>query len=56
MTQHLGVACDGCNVKPMIGRRYKCLVCENYDLCENCEVNAIHAHPMMRLMQSTQSS
>ncbi len=31
------VACDGCGVHPIIGIRYKCSVCENFDYCEMCE-------------------
>lgn len=54
LTQHFGVTCDGCKKNPIVGRRYKCLVCPDYDLCEECERNEIHGHPMMRLMQSTQ--
>lgn len=28
--------CDSCGVEPIWGTRFKCLVCENIDLCENC--------------------
>lgn len=49
-TQHVGVTCDGCQQKPIIGKRFKCLVCPNYDLCEQCESNQLHGHPMMRLL------
>lgn len=36
-TIHEGVTCDGCNTCPLTGKRYKCLVCEDYDLCDRCE-------------------
>lgn len=34
---HFGVKCDKCGMFPIIGYRYKCPVCKNYDLCQNCE-------------------
>lgn len=34
---HRNVRCDGCNVHPIVGDRYKCTVCNNYDLCSKCE-------------------
>ena len=33
---HRGVACDGCDQAPLRGRRFKCKVCSDYDLCETC--------------------
>lgn len=50
---HVGVACDGCNVNPVVGMRYKCLHCPNFDLCENCEKKGIHgSHSMIRFTDS----
>jgi len=34
--EHLGVTCDGCGVSPLLGPRFKCETCANYDLCGNC--------------------
>jgi Domain of unknown function (DUF1917)/Zinc finger, ZZ type len=34
--QHIDISCDGCDVEPIIGKRYKCRVCEDRDLCEPC--------------------
>jgi hypothetical protein len=31
------VKCDGCAKEPIVGVRYKCTVCPNYDLCADCE-------------------
>ena len=28
--------CDGCEMSPLVGRRYKCTTMENFDLCEAC--------------------
>lgn len=30
---HKETSCDICQVQPIIGIRYKCSVCINYDLC-----------------------
>jgi len=34
--QHPRSACDGCNVIPIIGPRFRCQVCDDYDLCGAC--------------------
>jgi len=41
-TRHDGVTCDGCDTYPIIGKRFRCLECYNYDLCEKCEGSKIH--------------
>jgi len=43
---HYGVACDGCNQTPIVGQRFKCTVCPNYDLCEACNSKGVHDHPL----------
>jgi len=46
---HPGVTCDGCD-KPVVGFRYKCLECPDYDLCGSCETKGRHSdHNMMRI-------
>ncbi|ETO32960.1 hypothetical protein RFI_04147, partial [Reticulomyxa filosa] len=48
---HLNVKCDMCGACPIRGIRYKCSVCENYDLCEGCEASGKHhvTHPMVKI-------
>ena len=50
-TIHRNVTCDGCGVHPIVGIRYKCGICPNFDFCENCEKKEglKHGHPMVRL-------
>merc|ERR1712110_151043 len=48
---HPGIVCDGCD-GPVLGPRYKCLACPDYDLCKICEGRGLHSkHKMVRLPQ-----
>ncbi|EDW57683.1 protein ref(2)P [Drosophila virilis] len=40
---HEGIECDSCKACPLIGFRYKCMQCPNFDLCQACE--SAHKHP-----------
>ncbi|EDW77753.2 uncharacterized protein Dwil_GK24381 [Drosophila willistoni] len=40
---HDKVECDICGLSPLVGFRYKCIQCPNFDLCQGCE--ASHKHP-----------
>lgn len=39
---HLDITCDGCGVEPIEGKRFKCQLCTDIDLCEPC-IRAIMA-------------
>ena len=46
---HMNTGCDGCHAQLIIGRRFKCMICPNYNLCESCDSKEEHEHPMLRL-------
>ena len=39
---HKGVKCNQCGKNNIIGIRYKCSTCPNYNLCEDCEEDSTH--------------
>ena len=51
---HMGVKCNRCGSNPIIGWRFKCSICENYNLCEKCEENSgyEHGHPLIKIYNS----
>lgn len=46
------VVCDGCE-HPLVGTRFKCSVCPDYDLCSKCEEQGAHPaeHAMIQMKQ-----
>ncbi|XP_014742464.1 PREDICTED: sequestosome-1 isoform X3 [Sturnus vulgaris] len=48
---HPNVICDGCE-GPVVGTRFKCSVCPDYDLCSTCEGKGIHKEHNMVMFQS----
>jgi hypothetical protein len=57
----LGVTCDSCMIWNFPGRRYKCLLCDNYDLCGMCYDGKLESqkhknnHPMQCILTETAS-
>ena len=48
---HHEYICDGCDKGPIIGNRYKCTVCDDFDYCEACEekFRDQHKHPFLKI-------
>ena len=47
--RHKHFICDICGMSPIIGIRYKCSLCFDYDLCFYCEEEFGHNHPLIKL-------
>ncbi|CAF3481780.1 unnamed protein product [Rotaria sp. Silwood2] len=47
------ISCNGCSMNPIIGQRYYCSSCDNYDLCSTCAKKG-HEHPLELVPQSTE--
>ncbi|XP_029688038.1 sequestosome-1 isoform X1 [Takifugu rubripes] len=43
---HPNVTCDGCE-GPVVGTRFKCSVCPNYDLCSACQARGMHTEHVL---------
>ena len=52
---HFGYICDGCEMNPIIGNRYKCTICDDFDYCEACEekFRNEHRHPFLTIYKPT---
>ncbi|XP_017000273.2 E3 ubiquitin-protein ligase Kcmf1 [Drosophila takahashii] len=56
MSRHDGVSCDSCLKSNFNGRRYKCLICYDYDLCADCYEDGVTStrhlveHPMQCIL------
>lgn len=61
---HPTIFCDGPMCKdytnPIYGTRYKCLICDDFDLCDTCENSHLNKHdpnhPMIKFKNATHSS
>ena len=55
-TVHEGIKCQKCFQEPIIGYRYKCSVCNDYDLCQNCEeknsISEDHQHDFIKIRKN----
>ena len=51
---HKDIRCENCGLEPLTGWRFKCSICEDYNLCENCEeaIGFKHNHPLIKIYYS----
>lgn len=54
---HKGINCSICGKKDIVGIRYKCAICPNFNLCENCEENTDHDdnHVLLKIKEPISS-
>lgn len=55
LTIHKGITCDGCNVCPIIGIRYKSVLRPDFDLCEDCEKKHDPNDPVIKMKRPIQN-
>ena len=48
---HQNIICDVCNKGAIVGTRFKCFQCPDYDLCEKCEPHNHRHHLMIRITE-----
>jgi len=46
---HSHYYCNECGADPIVGPRYKCSVCPDFDICENCEKTIQHPHLFLKI-------
>lgn len=39
---HENALCDGCGMSPIVGGKWKCNTCDNFELCDSCYAAGIH--------------
>ncbi|CAF1410641.1 unnamed protein product [Rotaria sordida] len=62
MTIHSNVICDGCDMSPIKGDRYRCLFCPDIDFCQSCkstsrinyDSNHQYNHPLLCIKDSNE--
>lgn len=44
--------CNLCKIKPIEGKRFICLICKNFNSCEECVQNKKHEHPLRLVLSA----
>ena len=55
---HKGIKCNECNCPEIVGPRFKCLKCNDYNLCQKCEEESEHDidHIFIKIYQNDSDS
>lgn len=51
---HKDIKCNSCGLETIIGIRYKCTICNLFNLCEACEQTSDHMHPLINIKHTDQ--
>ncbi|XP_071496413.1 E3 ubiquitin-protein ligase HERC2-like [Diadema antillarum] len=52
LSTHPGIVCNGCNQSPIVGLRFKCKTCGEFNFCESCfRAKRNHRHTFMRISE-----
>ena len=54
-TIHNGITCNYCKKCPIVGYRYKCMECPDYNLCQVCEKAVEHEHNFIKYVTEEKS-
>ncbi|EKM50962.1 uncharacterized protein PHACADRAFT_262870 [Phanerochaete carnosa HHB-10118-sp] len=52
---HYGIHCDGCRTNPIVGVRYKCSTCDDFDYCSSCMIMFRGAHNPHHVFKSIEA-
>lgn len=49
-SEHSRISCSKCNMRPILGARYKCEMCPGeYSLCDKCATATFHEHALVKI-------
>ena len=55
---HVGYECNGCQVQPIVGKRWHCYVCKragkDFNICEYCRKKFSHPHALGAIKRHTE--
>ena len=49
VTVHASYRCDECDGHPIVGVRWHCDTCPDYDICTPCKEKTTHEHPLTNI-------